>query len=79
MTEQDQITKDLFDTWLRDPITKHVFRLLQNLREDIEAGLKSEAIILDDRAQVKLARLLGQRESLDFMLNMEYGEEDTDV
>lgn len=69
------ITREIFTIWKNDPVTAFMFSQLQRLRESIEAGLKDETIILSDGGQLKLARLLGQRDGLDTVLNMSYEDE----
>ena len=73
---QEVVTKEMFTVWRQDPVTKQIMDRLQDLREQIQHGLKDEAIILCDSGQLKLARLLGQRDGLDVLLNIQYDEDE---
>jgi hypothetical protein len=68
------ITKEMFEVWMQDEITKEIFSGIQDIKVQIEEGLKSEEIILAKDGQLRLARLLGQRDGLNILLNIEYEE-----
>ena len=72
--QSQKLNKEVFNTWLTDPVTKLIFTQLTEVRETIESGLKDESIILSDGGQLKLARLLGQRDGIDAILNIKYDD-----
>lgn len=67
-----KITEQMFSAWKSDPVTKEIFSGLTELRGLINDELRSEGNILADNAQIKLARILGQREGIDSILNISY-------
>ena len=71
----EEINPELFHLWRTDPVTQYIFKQLKLLREEVEYGLKDEQIILSDNGQLKLARLLGQRDGIDTLLKIQYDED----
>lgn len=72
---KEEINAELFQLWRTDPVTKYIFKQLKVLREEVEYGLKDENIILSDNGQLRLARLLGQRDGIDTLLKIQYDED----
>lgn len=71
MTET-QIDKDEFTQWLEGPVTKYVFKQIEILREEINATLTDADVVFHPDSAKRLARLVGQREGVDLLLNIEY-------
>ena len=62
--------KQEFGQWKQDPITKAVLTWARRGKEQIEAALLSEALILKEGGQLKLSNLAGMRDVLDRVLNL---------
>lgn len=62
--------QDDYKLWKIHPITVYVYKALQELRDDVNLQLTNAENIMG--SEKKLARLLGNREALDIILNLEY-------
>lgn len=68
----EPIDQSEFNYWINDPVTKKIFKALQEERDGIEKQLANSQVLLKpDVAQV-VARLVGQREGLDLLLQIQY-------
>ena len=67
-----EIGKNNFLTWKHDEVTKEVFKALQEAREHINETLTNAEILLGENAEKNLARLVGQREGIDLLLQISY-------
>ena len=72
--KQPKVDKEMFDDWKQHAVTELVFSGLQRLRGNIESALCNEGLIMGEDAKAKLARLLGQREGIDLILNIKCEE-----
>lgn len=75
MTQKTQISEEMFNIWIKDPVTLDIFERLKTIRASLTEYLQENELIFDDKGQLKLARLIGQREGIDTLLNIEW--EDT--
>jgi hypothetical protein len=70
----DDISATQFRAWLNDDVTKKVFSLLKERREEINHELiDSNALMSNDWHKIAI-RLVGERDGLDRLLEIEYGE-----
>lgn len=69
---QTTISKENFHTWKRDPVTKQYYKILGEIKEDVEDLLLSEHVLLGD--QKRIAGLLYQKDLLKFLLNLNADE-----
>ena len=60
-----------FHRWKKDPTTIQLFEGLQSLRDQINEQLIDAHVILEPDSRVHLARLIGMREGLDTVLQIE--------
>lgn len=65
------ISTEEFGMWKRHEVTKELHVVLTKLKEDVEEQMLNEAILLSDRCQIELARLVGLREGIDLVLNLD--------
>jgi hypothetical protein len=69
------ITKEEFNLWKKLPVTKAVFKLLEDEIEVIKASLTSERLILDaSQGQLRLSCLLGEKKSFETIISLSYEE-----
>lgn len=66
-----KITREEFNMWRSDNVTKQMFEALALIRQDIESNMLDASTILGANAQVTLAKLCGNRELIDFVLNVD--------
>jgi len=59
-----------FNLWKKDEVTVKLFEALQVLKDGINEALQSEALIMSKNMEKETARLLGQRDALDLVLNV---------
>lgn len=57
--------------WKGLEVTKELYKSLKNIRDDIEQQMLNEAVLLSDKCQVELAKLVGIREGIDIVLNLD--------
>ena len=67
-----EIGKNNFLTWKHDEVTKEVFRLLREAREEINVRLTNADVVLGTNANIAIPRLIGAREALDLILEITY-------
>lgn len=65
-----KITKSQFISWKHDIITQEFYKALQELRIEIEEQLLNADNIFKIDSDKVLARLVGQREGIDTVLNL---------
>lgn len=75
-TQKIVLTKDTLTKWKNDPFTQEVLVNIKQLRASIQESMLDEDLILNPNGQIRLARLLGQREGLDLLLNIHHEEDD---
>ena len=63
-----KIDLETFKTWMDHPVTKEVMKSLANLRDGLNESLYSEEIIMGPHDTA--ARILGQREGVETLLNI---------
>ncbi len=71
------ITRADFLQWKKDPVTKEVFNIFDEILKNIEADMLSPSLIRDElRGQLKLNEMLGYRTALNDILDFEILETD---
>lgn len=73
-----KIDKDEYLQWRDGSITAVVFKALQRMRDRINEDLTNSHLIFKEDGGKTLARLVGQRESIDLILNIEYDDVEPD-
>jgi hypothetical protein len=58
--------------WKNDEVTKHIFALLKQAREEVNLALTNADIVLGENSDRAIPRLIGQREGLDLLLEISY-------
>ena len=66
------MTEKEFDMWMTDPLTKEIFAQLVVQRENINLQLTDSNLVFENKGQLQMARLIGQREGLDLLLEVMY-------
>jgi hypothetical protein len=66
------VTGEMFKIWKNDPITKFVFSELETLKLNISAALTDTSFLLAEDSRVKIARLVGERDAIDSILNINF-------
>lgn len=56
--------------WKQLDISKKLFDALKNYKKDAEESMTNPSLIMSDRCQVELARLVGLIEGIDLVLNI---------
>ncbi len=79
-----KIDSSNFHMWKKDPVTIKLFEALQEVRDSIEMAMIDSNTILEKDSRNSLSRLVGIREGLDIVLQMQAddlieGEEDEEV
>lgn len=59
-----------FRHWINDEVTKEVFKVLKNVREDINTKLTNSHVLLGENKDTEVPRLIGQREGIDLILEV---------
>lgn len=72
MENKSQIDKSNFLTWKNDVVTKEIFEVIKEIREDINLKLTNADVLLGDNADKVISRLVGQREGLDILLEVSF-------
>ena len=67
-----KITPESFHRWKKDPVTEELYKRLQNLRTQLNDSLLNAGVILEEKKNA--ARLLGQREGLEVILNLVFDD-----
>lgn len=67
-----EIDSGNFHSWKKDEVTKEVFRLLQEVRDQINLELTNTEVLLNEKAQQIIPRLIGQREGIDLILQIQF-------
>lgn len=67
----EQISQSEFNYWRNDPVTEKIFKALQEERNGIERQLTNSQILLKEDVALIVARLVGQREGLDLLLQIQ--------
>ena len=65
-----------FRTWMKDPVTVALFSTLEEVREEIEAGMENSDNISASDCHLRMMKLLGIREGIDLVLNINYEDID---
>lgn len=60
-----------YHNWKKEPVTIKLLEALQDLRDSVERNMLDADLILDEDSRAKLARLVGIREGLDVVLQIE--------
>lgn len=74
----EKITKSEFVSWKNSVVTKKLFESLNSLIEEINTTILDASVISSPDAHTKIMRLLGQREGVEFILNMSVDDCDED-
>jgi len=74
------ISAEEFGMWKQHEITKKLFDALENYKKDAEEAMTNPSLIMSDRCQRELARLVGLIEGINLVLNVnvESVEDDED-
>ena len=67
-----KIEKFDFEAWKGNEITKKVFEKLVEVRSNINVALTDATLVMDTESAKKMARLVGIREGIDLILQIEY-------
>ena len=70
------VTRADFLQWKKEEVTKEVFSILAEIRDNIEADMLNPSMIRDVNGQLKLNELLGYRNAINDLLDFEILEED---
>ena len=65
-----ELDRSLFIEWEQHPITKAIFSRLEEIRKSISDEMQDAHVIMSDNSGKKLAYLLGERNSIELVLNM---------
>ncbi len=68
----NNISKENFAIWKRDPVTIELLSFLKQVRVFLEAGMLDPSVILQDGGIVEYARAVGQRDGIDMVLDIEF-------
>ena len=71
MIKKETLSLDDCKMWRNHPCTKKLFEALQEIRDQTEANMTNENVIISDKCQLTLVRALGILEGLDVVLQME--------
>jgi len=66
-----KIDVDNFRHWKKDEVTIEVMSALKDLRDQINEALTNADVVLGDNAAKAIPRLIGQREGLDLILEIQ--------
>lgn len=78
LNEESKLTQSDFIDWKNHPVTKIIFKSLEEIREEINQTLTNSEVLLGKESRVQVPRLVGQREGLDILLQISF-EETEDV
>lgn len=70
MTET--VDQSSFINWKDHPVTRQLFQLLQEIDGKLEQNMLNPEVFLDQDSRVLLARLLGNRDIIDRVLNISF-------
>lgn len=70
----NRIHQSNFHMWKQDEVTQAIFAALQKLRDEINQSLTNADVILGDKAEINVPRLIGTREGLDLILQISYDD-----
>lgn len=65
------ITNEMFYTWKKDPVTKHLIKAFSKYKEELERGMVHPDTLADPDCRAQLLRCLGMIEGIDLLLNLE--------
>lgn len=71
MSDSD-ISVTNYRIWKQNPVTIKLFKFLKELRIDLEMQMLDGAVIMHHDSEKFLSKLLGMREGLDLILQMEF-------
>lgn len=66
-----EIDNSQFYSWKKDPTTIKLLEALKVMRDSIEKNMTNEEVIFAPNSKQVLARLVGVREGLDLVLNID--------
>lgn len=69
---ENPISQTNFFIWKSDPVTKEIFKLLSEAREELNLTLTNAEVLLGSNASQTIPRIIGQREALDLILEIKY-------
>lgn len=65
-----------FRTWMKDPVTLALFSTLEEVRDEVEAGMLNSDNISASDCHLRMMKMLGIREGIDLVLNINYEDID---
>ncbi len=71
-----KFNKEDFVQWKRNPVTEHIFKLLNKHKTAQVHALSSSGVIMSDNSEKLSARALGVIEALDLVLYVNYNDVD---
>lgn len=74
MENNIDISATQFRAWLNDDVTRRVFTLLRERRGEINTDLVDSNAIMSSDWHLQAARLVGERDGLDRLLEVQYSE-----
>lgn len=81
MTTNEKVSKESYHRWRKDPVTLAFFKAVEKLTEQVNEQFALEDLIMSDRLERESARLLGNRDALQMILDIKSSdliEEDDD-
>lgn len=69
-----KISGEMFHTWKKDPVTQELMSKLQSLYDGLNVHLASDNVVMHERSAQVAARLLGQKEGLGVILNVQLSD-----
>lgn len=61
----------MFHIWKREPVTKALMEALSSYRDDLNEAMTNSDVIEDKDSRAKLLRMVGLREGIELVLNLE--------
>ena len=74
MSSEPEVTLTDFRQWKADRVTKRIFALLEERREEINRDLTDANAVMTDDWHKHAIKLVGEREGIDLILQIEFGE-----
>lgn len=68
------IANEEFVRWKNDDVTKEIFAAITNIRNQLNQAMTSADVVMVSDSDRRVARLLGQREGLDLILNIHFND-----
>lgn len=66
-----KITNEMFHIWKKEPVTKALMEALLAYRADLNEAMTNSDVIEEKDSRAKLLRMIGLREGIDLVLNLE--------